>query len=52
MEYEIHLIMNKPVVWVLFCLQHVLIVLFFPPLAFTGINIVEMDFKTQDWAVS
>lgn len=29
-----------------------LIVLFFPPLAFPGINLLEMDFKRDNWAVN
>lgn len=50
MENEIHLSMNKPVVF--FSPAHVLIVPFFPPLAFPGINLVKMDFKTEDRAVN
>lgn len=52
MEYEIYSSMNKPLVFLGFSLQHVLIVLFFPPLAFPGINLLEMDFKRDDWAVN
>lgn len=52
MEYEIQLSMNKPIVlWFVFMFfspAHVLIVLFFPPLVFPGINLFEMDFKTED----
>lgn len=52
MECEIQSGMNKPVVFWVFSLQHVLIVLFFPPLAFPGINLLEMDFKRDNWAVN
>lgn len=52
MEYEIQLSMNKPAVLWVFFLQHVSIGLFFPPFAFPWIHLVDMDFKTEDWAVN